>query len=279
MLVGSYLDSGLGLTAVRILHDLDRPGPVQARSLSQDLGIDEGQLSRTLKRFEAAGWIARRPAAADRRQREIVLTGEGRALAAAMKARSREDVASRLSHLAPGAQERLAAILAEAEALVEGAAVSLRGLRPGDAGWIVARHGALYAADEGYDATFEALVAELLAAFLRRHDPARERGWIAERAGTPLGSIFCVRDSDEVARLRLFLVEKSERGTGLAQRMLDTCMDFARGSGYRRITLWTHESHRAAGRLYARNGFRLTATKPARSFGQDTVEQEWERAL
>lgn len=275
----SYLGSGLGLTEVRVLHDLDQPAPVQARALALALGIDEGQLSRTLKRFEAAGWICRRPAAGDRRQREIALTAAGRDLAAALKARARDDLGRRMADLAPGARERLAALLGEAGALLAGAPVGLRDLRPGDAGWITARHGALYAEDEGYDASFEALVAEILAAFLRGRDPARERGWIAERAGTPLGSIFCMRESNDVARLRLFFVERPERGTGLAQRMLDACLDFARAAGYRRMTLWTHESHRAAGRLYARNGFALTATRAARSFGQDTVEQEWERDL
>jgi DNA-binding MarR family transcriptional regulator len=276
----SYLGSGLGLTEVRILHDLNA-GPVRARVLAQAIGVDEGQLSRTLKRFETEGWLTRRVATDDARQRDLALTETGRALADALRDRSRAEIGGMVDALAEGDRALLGAAFGTIERLLarpEGE-VTLRALRPGDAGWIIARHGALYAEDEGFDPTFEALVAEILAAFLRSHDPARARGWIAARGEDRLGSIFCVAETEEVAKLRLFFVEKSERGTGLAQRMLDTCMDFARGAGYRHMRLWTHESHRAAGRLYARNGFALTGTHPARSFGQDVVEQVWERAL
>jgi GNAT superfamily N-acetyltransferase len=160
--------------------------------------------------------------------------------------------------------------------------IELRNLAPGDAGWIIERHAVLYAKDEGFDATFESLVAEILAAFLRAHDPSRERGWIAARGENRLGSIFCVGEDTtlpHVAKLRLFLVEPAARGTGLAQLMLDQCLKFARKAGYTEIRLWTHESHRAAGRLYARNGFALTSSEPTRSFGQDLVTQIWERSL
>jgi GNAT superfamily N-acetyltransferase len=159
-------------------------------------------------------------------------------------------------------------------------AIRLRDLRPGDAGWIVMRHAELYTRDEGFDASFEPLVARILADFLDAHDPARERGWIAEGPdGRRLGSIFCVRLDDTTAKLRLFLVEPEARGTGLAQRLLAACLGFARNAGYARLTLWTHESHRAACALYARTGFRLTAARPVRSFGQDLVEQTWDIPL
>lgn len=159
------------------------------------------------------------------------------------------------------------------------AEVTLRPFVEADADWVVARHGALYAEAEGFDGTFPVLVAGILREFLAAHDPARERGWVAERGGQRLGSIFCVDAGQGVAKLRLFLVEPGERGTGLAQRMVETCVGFAREAGYARMRLWTHESHRAAGRLYGRNGFELTAQAPARSFGQDVVEQTWERDL
>ncbi|SDX18699.1 GNAT family N-acetyltransferase [Allgaiera indica] len=155
-------------------------------------------------------------------------------------------------------------------------AVILRELRPGDAGWLVMRHGELYHRDEGFDLTFEALVAEILAAFIRDHDPAFERGWIAEHGGRRLGSIFCVRAGKGVAKLRLFLVEPEARGTGLAKRLIETCMEWARARGYGRMVLWTHESHRAACALYARHGFLLTESRPVRSFGCDLVQQSWE---
>jgi GNAT superfamily N-acetyltransferase len=158
--------------------------------------------------------------------------------------------------------------------------VVLDGLRIGDAGWLIQRHGELYAQEAGFDASFEPLVARILADFLDAHDPKRERGWIARTGERRLGSIFCVQGpAPDAAKLRLFLLEPDVRGIGLGQRLLDTCMGFARGAGYARMTLWTHESHRAACALYARNGFACLASKPVRNFGQDLVEQEWARDL
>ncbi len=158
--------------------------------------------------------------------------------------------------------------------------ITLRPLRPGDAGWIVMRHAELYHAHDGFDARFEALVARVMADFLAHHAPPAERGWIAEdAAGARQGCIFCVRHDARTAQLRLFLVEPDARGAGLGQRLLDAFLAHACLQGFARATLWTHESHRAACRLYARNGFACIASRPVRSFGQDLVEQTWERAL
>jgi DNA-binding MarR family transcriptional regulator len=278
----SYLGSGLGLTEVRLLHDLDVPGPVRARDLAQGLALDEGYVSRALAGFERRGWITRATDGQDRRVRAVVLTPEGKALVARLRAESRAEIADLLLPLSPQDQVGAADALARAQMLLTGVGqgpVDLTALRPGDAGWVIARHAELYAADEGFDASFETLVARIVADFLAAHDPARERGWIARQGDTRLGSIFCVQETAEVAKLRLFFVEAQARGTGLAQRMLEACMGFAREAGYVHMRLWTHESHRAAGRLYARNGFALTHAQPARSFGQDLVEQVWERAL
>jgi GNAT superfamily N-acetyltransferase len=156
-----------------------------------------------------------------------------------------------------------------------GGGVVLRDLAIGDAGWIIEQHATLYARDEGYDATFEALVAEILAAYIRSHDPVYERAFIACRAGQRLGSVFCVRQSDEVAKLRLFLITPEARGLGLGRRMLADCMAFARAAGYRRMTLWTHESHRAACALYRAAGFQLVSQSPTHAFGCDVVDQSW----
>ncbi len=155
----------------------------------------------------------------------------------------------------------------------------LRDLRIGDAGWLIEQHGVLYARDEGFDESFEALVAEILADYIRNHDSECERAWIAEQDGERLGSIFCVRQDSETAKLRLFLLLPQARGKGVGQRLLSACMDYAREKGYRRMVLWTHESHRAACALYARNGWTLTRSEPVHSFGVDLVEQSWEIAL
>ena len=161
-----------------------------------------------------------------------------------------------------------------------GEPIRLRSLETGDIGWLVQRHAELYAAHDGFDATFELLVAEILVAFAREHDGARERGWIAVGNGRRLGSIFCVRTEEPgTAKLRLFFVEPKARGLGLGQHLLDTCVRFAEERGYKRMRLWTHESHRAACSLYAKNGFACVDSRPVRSFGQDLVEQTWEREL
>ncbi|MEO1476325.1 MAG: GNAT family N-acetyltransferase [Pseudomonadota bacterium] len=153
--------------------------------------------------------------------------------------------------------------------------IVLRDLRPGDAGWIIQRHAELYAADEGFDASFEPLVARILADFLEDHDSTCERGWIAEGNQGRLGSIFCCKLDEDTAKLRLFLVEPAARGLGLGHRLLSACLEFATTCGYRQMTLWTHESHRAACALYAARGFTLIESKPVRNFGQDLVEQTW----
>ena len=274
----SYPGSGPGLTEARLLHDLDAPGPVRARDPAQGLALDESYVSRTLAGFERRGWITRAGAGTARRARPVSLTEAGRALVARLRADSRAQVAVLLP---PGEQAGVARALFQAQAMMQGTVgpVDLTPLHPGDAGWVIARHAELYAAEAGFDATFETLVARIVADFLASHDPARERGWIARRGDLRLGSIFCVKEAPGVARLRLFLLEPTARGTGLAQRLLDTCTGFARDAGYHRMRLWTHESHRAAGRVYARNGFAMTATQAVRSYGQDLVEQVWERAL
>jgi GNAT superfamily N-acetyltransferase len=155
----------------------------------------------------------------------------------------------------------------------------IRPFRPDDTAWLVERHGTLYARDEGFDDTFAPLVASILDGFVADHDPTCEAGWIAEAGGARLGSIFCVRLDQHTAKLRLFLLVPEARGQGLGQRLLETCMSYARNRGYRGMQLWTHESHRAACALYARNGWQLVAARPVHSFGQDLVEQSWEIAF
>ena len=158
--------------------------------------------------------------------------------------------------------------------------IELRDLAPGDACWLIERHATHYAVSDGFDATFEALVAEILAAYIRNRNPKRERSWIAWADGTRVGSIFCVDAGDPgVAKLRLFYVDPAARGTGLGHCLLDACVAGAREFGYERLVLWTHESHAAAGHLYRSHGFILDSAKPVHSFGVDLVEQAWSIAL
>ncbi len=154
--------------------------------------------------------------------------------------------------------------------------ITLREFEARDASWLAAQHGGLYARDEGFDASFETLVAGILDDFIAAHDPTCERGWIAEKNGKRLGSIFCVRLDANTAKLRLFLLTPEARGEGLGRRLLDVCMGYAKDKGYQRMQLWTHESHKAACALYIKTGWRLVSSKPVHSFGVDLVEQSWE---
>ena len=157
--------------------------------------------------------------------------------------------------------------------------VTIRRFLPSDADWIAQAHGHLYRQNDGFDDTFQPLVERILQEFVAGHNPQCERGWVAEQSGHPIGCIFCVKLSEDIAKLRLFLLLPEARGQGLGLRLLQTCMGFAKECGYRKMQLWTHESHRAACALYQRNGWRLVSSKPVHSFGCDLVEQSWETVL
>jgi len=283
------LDEGLlrspfSLTEARVLYELahcDRP---TAGELARELHLDPGYLSRILRSFRRQGLIDRTRAAADGRRSHLSLTRAGEAAFAPLDLCSREEIALLLAPLADGAQRRLVAAMRSIEELLDPAMVAkepvvLRPPRPGDIGWVAARHGAVYAAEYGFDARFEALVAEIAAAFVTRFDAERERCWIAEEDGEPVGSVFLVRDTDSVAKLRLLLVEPASRGGGLGRRLVGECIDFARAAGYRTVTLWTQSVLVAARHIYEAAGFRLVRTEPHRSFGQELIGEYWERTL
>ena len=276
----SYLNSGLTVTDVRVLYDLAHHGPLTARAMASGLRLDQGYLSRILGRFAGHGWLARQPDPTDGRAVLLSLTPAGLQAFGPLESRSRDDIAAVIAGLDVAGRIALQDALARVRTLLtDPPPVILRDLQPGDAGWVVMQHGALYARDEGYDSGFEALVAGILFAFLGSSDPTRERGWIAAAGDRRLGCIFCVRVSDEVAKLRLFLLLPEARGLGLGRQLLDACTGFARAAAYRRMVLWTHESHRAATALYARDGWRMTSATPTQAFGQAVVNQEWVRDL
>lgn len=278
------LRSEFSLAEVRVLREMSLREAATASEVGRELGLDAGYLSRIVRGFEGRGLVSRAPSPSDGRQSLLSLTPEGRAVFARLDADAHAEAAAMLEGLSPQEQERLLAAMHTVQDLLGGrpeprVPYLLRPHGPGDVGWVVQRHGALYAAEYGWDATFEALVAEIGAGFLRTFDPRRERCWIAERDGENVGSVFLVRGTDEVAKLRLLLVEPSARGLGIGRRLVEECVRFARQAGYRRITLWTNDVLVAARRIYEAAGFRLENEEPHHSFGHDLVGQTWEREL
>jgi DNA-binding MarR family transcriptional regulator/predicted N-acetyltransferase YhbS len=276
--------SPFSLAEARVLYELAHRDQPTAAGLGKDLGLDAGYLSRILRGFERQGLIARQPSRTDGRESLLALTADGRAAFGLLEQATREQIEGLLEPLAAGGRRRLLEAMGAIEALLGAAAAPgvpylLRSHQTGDLGWIVHRHGLLYAEEYGFDEQFEALVAEIVAQFGRQHDPRRERCWIAERDGLPVGSVLLVRQSDEVAKLRLLLVEPKARGLGIGARLVEECSRFARRAGYRRITLWTNSVLHAARRIYERAGYRLVHEEAHHSFGHDLIGETWELAL
>lgn len=281
---GDLHGSGFGLTEARVLYELAQRDGWRAGELARELGLDPAYLSRLLKRFVTLGWLARERAEGDARALKLQLTEAGQAAFRPLDKASCEQASAILSRLDPAGQAALVGALDLAQALLsgDGAArrmVTIREHRPGDIGWVISAHGRLYAQDYGWDISFEALVAEIAAKFLREFQPGRERCFIAELEGAPVGSAFVVRESEEVAKLRLVLVEKRAQGLGLGKKLVREAVGFARAAGYRRMVLWTNDILHAARAIYLAEGFRLVAEEKHHSFGQDLVGQNWELAL
>ena len=281
------LGSRWSLTEARMLYELAQRRAPAASELARDLMLDPGYVSRILRRFEVAGLIARRRDGDDARRSHLLLTAAGHDSFAALDHGSRMQIARLLAPLPSPARRALVAAMATIHDLLDGPqvvgdsdrrephGVQLREPAPGDVGWVVERHGALYASEFGYDATFEGLVAKIAGAFLESHDPSRERCWIADRTGTRVGAVFLVKLDDAVAKLRLLIVEPTARGLGVGSRLVSACTAFARGAGYQRIMLWTQSHLSAARRLYVNEGYRIVTEEPHRSFGLDLVAETW----
>jgi DNA-binding MarR family transcriptional regulator/GNAT superfamily N-acetyltransferase len=278
------LRSPFSLTEVRVLYELAHRQKPTATELCQELGLDAGYLSRILRGFEKRGLVDKAPSAADGRQSLLSLTAQGREVFAPLDARSNEEVGAMLSNLSAGQQNRLIAAMRTIGDILgpqpeQKTPYLLRPHQPGDMGWIVHRHGVLYAQEHGYDEHFEALVAEIVAEFVQKFDPKRERCWIAEKDGEIVGSVFLVEKSKTVAKLRLLLVEPAARGLGIGKRLVEECVRFGRQVGYKKITLWTQSDLYAARHLYKQAGFRLVHSKPHHSWGHDLVAEIWELKL
>jgi DNA-binding MarR family transcriptional regulator/N-acetylglutamate synthase-like GNAT family acetyltransferase len=279
-----YLESPFSLAEVRVLYELAEREQPTASELARDLGLDGGYLSRILRGFAKRGLIDRKPSEVDGRRSLLSLTEQGKAVFAPLHARSHDQIGAMLGRLPVEEQNRLVEAMGTIEGLL-GARPEprvpylLRPHRPGDMGWVVHRHGVLYAQEYGWDEQFEALVAGIVAKFLEHFDPKLERCWIAERDGEIVGSVFLVKQSETVAKLRLLLVEPKARGLGIGTRLVDECILFARSVGYRKIVLWTNSVLVAARKIYARAGFRLVEEEPHHSFGHDLVGETWELEL
>jgi DNA-binding MarR family transcriptional regulator len=269
------------LAEARVLYELGHRDGATAAALAGELGLDPGYLSRILKAFARRGLVSAGRTAGDARRRPLSLTAAGRKACAALEARSRKEVGAMLGRLAEPARLRLAGAMGEVESLLEGPSseVSLRAHRPGDIGWVVQRHGALYHQEYGWDERFEALVAGIAKDFIEKLDPARERCWIAETGGRPVGCVFLVKNSTTVAKLRLLLVEPEARGLGIGKRLVAECIAFARAKGYRRLVLWTQSNLAAARAIYKAAGFRLAKRERHHAFGYDLTGEYWELEL
>ena len=272
------------LTEARVLFELAHREDISASELSHELGLDPGYLSRILVRFEQGGLLDRVISESDGRRRLLRLTAAGEDAFAELDRRSREEVSGMLEGIPERDQRRLLEATRTIEEVLGGDGSTpepylLRRHGPGDMGWVVQRHGALYASEYGWDGRFEGLIARIVADFIEGYDPSWERCWIAETGGRKVGCVFVVRESEEVAKLRLLLVEPEARGAGLGSRLVAECVTFARECGYRKLVLWTNSVLHSARRIYEEHGFELVDEEEHHSFGADLVGQNWELEL
>jgi len=279
------LGTSFSLPEARVLYEITHHEAPTATDVARELGLDAGYLSRLLRSLDQRGVIRRTRSSADGRRAHLSLTRVGQTAFARLDQRTQDDVAAMLRTLSAGDQRRLVAALQLVEGLLGATpqhptSYVLRPPQAGDLGWIVHRHGALYAEEWGYNEEFEALVAEIVAAFVQHFRPAKERCWVAEKDGEIVGSVFLVRKTETIAKLRLLFVEPSARGLGIGSRLVDECVRFARRAGYRKITLWTQSELHAARHLYKQAGFTMTAKKVHDSFGRKgLVAETWDLVL
>ena len=271
------------LTEARVIFELAQRDATELAELRRELDIDAGYLTRILARFEADGLVEKERSETDRRRYVARLTPRGRAAFAMLDRRSAEEVGAMLSRLGEVEQRRLVAAMGAIRGILEPSrrskSCALRSPQAGDFGWVIHRHGALYAEEYGWDESFEALVARIVADYVENRDPRVENAWIAELDGEPGGSVFCVKKDARVAQLRLLLVEPRARGLGIGTQLVERSVDFARRAGYERIMLWTNDVLDDARRIYERTGFELEEEAPHHSFGRDLVGQNWGRGL
>lgn len=280
----TFLDSDFSLSQARILFEVAHRSESTATDLEESLRMDAGYLSRMIREFEQQGLIRRVRSTHDSRERWLKLTSKGKKAFALLNQRSSSEAKTLLEKLSAENRGRLLHCMRTIETLLEpplddSAAVSLRSHQHGDIGWITYRHGVLYKEEYGFDETFEALVADILARFINKHDPEKERIWIAELHGERVGSVMIVDAGNNVAQLRLLLVEPWARGRRIGKRLVDECVSFARAKGYLKMKLWTQSNLIEARQLYVKTGFQVVNEKTHKSFGHDLVAEVWEMTL
>jgi DNA-binding MarR family transcriptional regulator/GNAT superfamily N-acetyltransferase len=273
------LDTPYTLTEARVIFELAQGEQVEVVTLRRRLGLDPGYLSRILSRYESDGLIIRSRSTSDARRQVVRLTAAGRSAYKTLDERSARQIEAVLEGLAGEERRRLLDGMATIRDVLGDSRrerrVMLRPLRIGDLGWVVGRHGVVYAEEYGWDQSFEALVARIVADYGQHHDSQRENAWIAEIDGEAVGCVFCVHKDDETAQLRILLVEPSARGFGVGTALVDACIEFARRAGYQKMVLWTNSVLEAARRIYERAGFKLLDEQPHHSYGHDLVSQWW----
>jgi DNA-binding MarR family transcriptional regulator/predicted GNAT family acetyltransferase len=278
------LDSPYSLTEARVLYELAQKETCTATELGSELNLDMGYLSRILANFQKKGLLQKEASPQDKRQSILRLSPSGQAAFALLNQRSSQEIKGMLSALSAPEQEQLVKAMQTVERLLsprpqERPAFIIRPPQPGDMGWVVSRHGALYAQEYQWDISFEAFVAKIAADFILNFDAQKERGWIAEVAGENAGCVFMVKKSDEVAKLRMLLVDPQARGLGIGKRLVEECVRFARQCGYQKLTLWTNSCLLAARHIYQQAGFQLTESEAYHDFGQDLVGEIWDLEL
>lgn len=274
--------TGLGLTEARILFEIGSQAKPNARMISNQLGLDEGYISRAIKGLETRDLIGKTPSPNDGRVNQLVLTRSGAQVYKRLVETAETAVRDMVSGLPDATLGQLLASMSTVKGILSWpnvAAPRIRDLHSGDIGWIIKRHGEIYSAEEAFDMTFETLVAKIVAEFMQDRRQPQENGWIAESDGLRLGCVFVVADDQHVARLRLMLVEPFARGKGVGQLLVDTAVQHARENGFDKMVLWTQQGLEAACRLYERNGFQVTDSQPGQIFGRDVINQSWEREL
>jgi DNA-binding MarR family transcriptional regulator/ribosomal protein S18 acetylase RimI-like enzyme len=276
-----YLGSGYSLAEARLVYELGRRGQCTATELGRELELDLGYLSRLLQGLKRRGVIQGRASPEDARRRVLALTSKGQKSYLALDERSRKEVGGMLSAIPAGEQDRLVDAMKTVETPRKStnSRIKLRSHRPGDMGWVVQSHGRLYFDEYGWDERFEALVAGIAKDFVQNLDRSRERCWIAEMDGEPVGSVFLVKNNKTTAKLRLLLIDPKARGLGLGKRLVGECIAFARAKGYRKLVLWTQSTLAAARHIYRAAGFHVVKRQRHREFGYDLTGEYWELDL